>query len=56
MSGSETGGDGWYKETSYQDGTRYATVDIIVQSAEINCPVRLWSDHQHPRERTSTVH
>ncbi|RAW46247.1 hypothetical protein DQW50_05630 [Halorubrum sp. 48-1-W] len=34
-SGSETGGDGWYKETSYRDGTRYATVDIIVQSAEI---------------------
>ncbi|WP_197431238.1 hypothetical protein [Halorubrum sp. CBA1125] len=34
-SGSDTGGDGWYKETSYQDGTRYATVDIIVQSAEI---------------------
>ena len=34
-SGSETGGDGWYKETSYQDDNRYATVDIIVQSTEI---------------------
>lgn len=33
--GSETGGDGWYKETSYRDGTRHATVDVVVQSARI---------------------
>lgn len=33
--GSATGGDGWYKETSYRDGQRFATVDVIVQSMEI---------------------
>lgn len=34
-SGSDSGGDGWFKETSYRDGSRFATVDIIVQSMEV---------------------
>ncbi|MFW6317251.1 MAG: hypothetical protein ACOC06_02145 [Halorubrum sp.] len=33
--GSSTGGDGWYTETSFRDGGRLATVSFIVQSAEI---------------------
>jgi hypothetical protein len=34
-SGSPTGGDGWYTETSFRDDRRFATVYFIVQSAEI---------------------
>jgi hypothetical protein len=33
--GSPTGGDGWYTETSVRDDRRVATVFFIVQSAEI---------------------
>lgn len=32
---SSTGGDGWYEEISNRDGQRFATVDFVVQSAEI---------------------
>jgi hypothetical protein len=35
ISGSSTGGDGWYTETATRDGQRIATVDFVVQSAEI---------------------
>lgn len=34
-SGSDTGGDGWYKETSSVDGRRFAVVDVVVQSMEV---------------------
>lgn len=34
-SGSETQGDGWYKVTFAQEGTRLATVDFVVQSMKI---------------------
>lgn len=33
--GSETGGDGWYNETSLRDGERFATVAFVVQSMAI---------------------
>lgn len=33
--GSPTGGDGWYTETSFRDDRRIVSVDFIVQSAEI---------------------
>ncbi len=33
--GSETHGDGWYKVTFTQEGTRLATVDFVVQSMKI---------------------
>ena len=33
--GSPTGGDGWYTETSFRDDRRIVDVDYIVQSAEI---------------------
>ncbi|WP_178917184.1 hypothetical protein [Natronomonas gomsonensis] len=33
--GSETGGDGWYNETSLRDGQRFATVAFIVQSMAV---------------------
>jgi hypothetical protein len=33
--GSETGGDGWYNETSLLDDQRFATVSFIVQSMAI---------------------
>lgn len=35
VSGSDTGGDGWYKETSLRDDRRIAAVDFIVQSMEV---------------------
>lgn len=33
--GSETGGDGWYEETSVRDDQRVATVTFVVQSMEV---------------------
>lgn len=33
--GSGTGGDGWYKETSFLPDRRLATVDFVVQSMEV---------------------
>jgi hypothetical protein len=35
VSSSDTGGDGWYKETSVRDGQQFATVDFVVQSAAV---------------------
>ncbi|MEF8780006.1 MAG: hypothetical protein V5A46_04955 [Haloferacaceae archaeon] len=35
VEGSETGGDGWYVETSLRDGDRFAVVDFVVRSLAV---------------------